>query len=722
MDLSIPGEPYHPLKVLGKAQECLEQAMSALVDYLFGFAVKMYNQSLVESKRFDHIILVHGGKSFTEYVEKLHRPDSFDWDIKILVAEDANIDISELSRSVFQQLALYMNVKLGFIPMAKVTLYKALSSCSKLDGFNIQAGKITPFLFRENNVKVEAGRRRPAGSATGVIDYLCLVSTVIDMKRYNVLSLGETWPTRVSPVMLTNCFKAVTECEKMYRQLLDKKRYYISLNSLIEELKRIVKPDDPYRKKDKAAKRLEILQQAMVSSTEYPNGFLTADARTFPDTCFQNIIFDATDSHPEFKKEKRVDFIADFHKTRDTQYIQSHPDELNYIRLYTRIIDPYYRKINSVLLNSYFRQKSIDESIKYLNLSNKTDEINKTIQFLDQCFDGLNKLPAIDYTQNPLVLFRLSGFIELATQDTNRPENLYGLKVGTIVDNVTYVSTSWTNIRRASAFNEDSQFKGVIFKITASSSRGLMVVDDVSEAKGEKEVILDRRGKLKITNVSFKYVIEQCNNMENQYRYTERMFIEADYLPPENITGGNDKKPSHLFTDVKPVAFNPTMTYHTMYEDSINSSEAEKMHNLGFVIFEHDSPIRVLKDINNMINGSIDEHMTELLPYTTVINTIIGPIRILTKSPQLEQVQQKEIPIKSVLPSKPFSSKESSRRIEHPIVPIRPTRGIIHGRGIYNEINTSWLMYALIIVIILIIIKVISPPNSQQLNTNLHNI
>lgn len=170
--------------------------------------------------------------------------------------------------------------------------------------------------------------------------------------------------------------------------------------------------------------------------------------------------------------------------------------------------------------------------------SEKIEQIKNT----DAAFDYFNMLPVIRYDDAPLMLFRLTRYIDPPRKgyyDKSIHPNMYELAPGDIIPNIVYTSTSYTNKLLAEAFNQESQFKGCVFIIKALSSLGMIVINENSDYPNEKEVLLDRRGKLLIKNVSYKYVLEVCGFSKI---YTERMIIECEYLPKGiSLTGSIDK-------------------------------------------------------------------------------------------------------------------------------------------------------------------------------------
>jgi len=606
MSLGIPQHPHHPLAVKRDAQEVMETHLLALADFLCSNALKIYNSSRDLASR--HIALAHGGKAFSEYVEKAHRPDSFDWDVKIYIENTVMPDrIDAIQKATAEEMADIINRKLAYMYTVKYAIHKAIQACKMLNGFNDP--RVGDLDVSSCGVRAYNGRRT-AGSGGGTVDYVCLCVDV-EGAPVNIVTLMETWAVIESADTIRSYYRASKQCIKLQMHLLDGKRYMSPYKYVKDNIRTMI-TTPTYPKKEKARNRLRILEDA--EANQYLN--CAVQPR---EACLDAVAFDFTRGQPWFVPTVN---ISEAHIQRDYDALTG--------RMLDAILDytfDGYRPINSALLQSQFFGKRI--------------AIPERIKRLDDCFDAMNALPPVEY-DDPLILYRHTGYVDLSIvgDDTSLTPNLYTLAPGTIIENTIFVSTCYTNSNKAlSLFVDDSQFRGCMFRIKARSSQGLIVIDKRSRFPEEREVLLDRRGHLVVTRVSFAYIIEECRNVPT---YMERLLIDAYYLPyrpavPSTSALGSIVAASNanaatgaptaswaLFADVRNREISPDVQYCTANHVRLSADEAIQARDLGFPVYPIDSEFQMLQRARDYVDLARVDDSTA----TVAVDTVMGTLRV----------------------------------------------------------------------------------------------
>jgi len=682
MDLSIPGDNHYPLIVKKYAQERLEEFTISLVDFLVSNSLKKYNNSL--QRKDNHIILAHGGKAFNEYVEKEHRiniAESFDWDVKIFVDNKVMPDqLLVISKKAITKLASIMNDTLRYMYVAPYVIFKSLMRCKTFDGF---PDILKTIKLSDIKIIPKAGRRN-AGSGAGIVDYVCL-TLEINGEFKNILTMIEAWTLPEAGNTIDSYFNAMKKCNVIPGILLDRKRFYVSYDYLKSNIRKMIS-EPTYPKKQKARDRLNILENAE------QNNHLTCDISN--KQC--NIVFDYTGNLPGFIPSTN---ITQTHIAYDYDFINNHP-------LFNTALTKYsangYRDLNSMLLYSYFYKRTIDQTFD----DNPTWNKNQTIQLmqsLDDGFDAINN--RIEFVTQPFVLYRTTGFVELALESDFPINNLYGIKSGDIANNLQYISTCYTNQNSAIAtFASDSQFKGCVFKITATSSKGLVIIGNHSVFSEEKEVLLDRRGSLRITNVSYKYTAETCGT---SVRRMERLYIEADYLydhipaPMQNLQTYNVNQGPVLingimFADIKKRPIDDPVLEYGRTDESV-----ENLNKQGINVFSRNDPMAIINDIRLLKEINIPDEINEP---SKVIDTALGPIRVPNTAFDI---------IDHIVKLEPNKLESDTLKSQSMIT--KTFKNIIGSNFLYAKI-----IVIVIILIVIIIVTVISVKLSETENNILN--
>lgn len=576
---------HYPAVIKQAAQAKIEDVLLALMDFLASYSLKLYNNGLTPADR--HILLAHGGKAFSEYIERSYRPDSYDWDVKIVAENSITIpELDNLSRRVVTELARLMSLKLDKILTLGYTIHRAIDIVKDLDGF----GEPRLRNLQPENIRIRAFPGQRQAAAGGTVSYVCLC-VVLD-RPYNILTIFETWPVQDNQATLAGYFRAIQSCVKLPRHILDRKRYLASYDYVKQNIRTMITTPS-YPKKDKARQRLQIMNNAEAS------GQLICSIQERPD-CRARTVFDFTNGQAWFVPTIT---LSEAHKARDRNLLAG--PGLSVLRDYTGNL---YRSVNGLLLTRAFYNLSDQQILgKYGWPANTQAKIRQ----LDDLFDRISNNP-LTYD---IVLYRNTAYVDFSVdpQDQEVVVNLYKLRPGTVINNISYLSTTYSNQNSSLAgFVEDSQFRGCLFIIKARSSAGMIVIDQLSQVQSEKEVLLDRRGKLRVTNVSYKYIVEPCDTKSNML---ERLVIEADYYPPGTLADpGID---SIIFADYMP-RYTDTDRY-----DMLDLADVDLYNKLGLTSFDRRSSLGVLYHLKELHDHRIPEQ-----PGTIRLDTKIGVIHV----------------------------------------------------------------------------------------------
>ena len=66
----------------------LEKNISAIVDYIMSYVIKKYNSR----NSYNNLIIVAGGKAFSQYIRREYRNESIDWDCYIYTKKTLSVD------------------------------------------------------------------------------------------------------------------------------------------------------------------------------------------------------------------------------------------------------------------------------------------------------------------------------------------------------------------------------------------------------------------------------------------------------------------------------------------------------------------------------------------------------------------------------------------------------------------------------------------------------
>jgi hypothetical protein len=630
MAKAIPGEPHLPLQIKGKAQEKLEEVLLPLADFLCSYALKKFNSRKKRSDRY--IALAHGGKAFSEYVEKQYRPDSFDWDVKIIIENSIMVTrVDGIVKGSAAEMAGYINEKLAHMYTVPYIIHRAIQKCKEENG--VKDPRLVNLSVEQCNVTAHNGRRT-AVSGPGIVDYVCLCVT-INGETVNIVTLMEPWGIQDSAATLDSYFRAAKECVKLDMHMLDSKRYMAPYDYIKKNIETMITTPS-YPKKDKARDRIRILNDAEV------NQHLNCNVQ-YRESCRDRVAFDFTRGQPWFKPRvtiKQEHILRDYGTLAGSAHLDT-------IKRYT---GEYFRNINRSLTQCQFFKSPLE---------NIPAPILNEIRKLDRCFDAMSALPVISYADAPLYLYRQTGYVDLALtgEEAETTSNLYSIVPGTIINNTTYLSTTYSNHNyEMRGFIDDSQFKGCMFQIRALSSKGMVVIDAHSNFAEEKEVLLDHRGHLLVTNVKFIYIVEECQATPV---YMERILIEADYIPPDedwvkigtkalaNLppiapvqTFQTNKQPidvstekgaltppvlsTVLFADLRNRDLDPSIRYVTENHMPVIADEIESLKKMGFPVFPIDSDLQMLQRAWDYVN------LAEKTPSdsTVTVDTVVGPLHV----------------------------------------------------------------------------------------------
>nr|QQV29437.1 hypothetical protein K-LCC10_0182 [Kaumoebavirus] len=457
--------------------------LSAAVDYLCSFSIKQYNNSATNS-----MMLVTGSKALHAYLETVYREDETDgWKV-ILYSDSPDIDDDVTQCGWY--IAKYCNDLISsYMPILPLTVFTAIKrSYAKF-------------------ARVHADTQPPQLEVITENKGDHLVVKLFSNGEY-LIDMMQVYPEPCSESDLDRLFDLSNCDEYDPRHMLDDKRYYVSL----VELK-------------KYYDRTDIRDKNFSNDAErfrYHYASDTFICRTDDERCRNNVVYDCTGELPWFRSNMTL--LPD-HMDRDTLRAEEN-EEYQHVYEYTA-----NSTINTPLLKSYYFDLPLT--------SVATEEQLKRIENLDNAFDKWDMMGVIEYEQ-PLLMYRLTRYVDPPRNgitDVERDPNLFNLKAGDIIPAICYTSTSYSNRMHAAAFDQESQFKGCVFVISASSSRGLIVIDEMSAYPEEKEILLDRRGFLQVTKIDYAYTTEECND---NIKFNERMVIYCDYLPRKISGGGNE--------------------------------------------------------------------------------------------------------------------------------------------------------------------------------------
>lgn len=449
----------------------VEVELGSLIDYLCSYAVKNNEVST-------GIALVKGGKAVNEYLEKRNNYPSYDWDMTFYSKID---DCEKLCKMYVNSI---QNLYDNYLAVAKITVKSAL---------NAEFGK------RPGTPKVQFIYNK----RTSNISNIKVHSVFMEINGYGRIVIVEMTHSDITDSEYNSLISAKKCDQYLPNHILDTKRRFVSLDYLVEDLELITSPASTYPKKHKALNRLQLLQSGILNRSL--NAYIYGDK-------YDRIVYDATGSFPHFNSWKNV---PDAHIQRDVQLI------INNRPSYAAVIDyTMDYSVNQSLIKAY-----------YFNDNNLiTPAHKKNMDDIDACFDFHNSQPIINFP-TPVNVFRLTKYIDPPRRGENDQilaVNLYNLQSGDVLPCITVTSTTYENKRESSGFNQESQFRGCVFIIKLKSSEGVIVVDSQSHFPNEKEIILDRRGALKIKKVSFDYVTEKCKNL---VFFAERMVVHCKFIP-----------------------------------------------------------------------------------------------------------------------------------------------------------------------------------------------
>ena len=458
--------------------QIIENDLAAFIDYIVSHAIKKFNYNSSV-----YMVLVNGGKAYSSYIETPYRQNSTDWDVT-LISSNADVTPSDITK-ITDTISEHMTQLYEKMPTAILSLHNVIT---KLMKFNDRV-KLRDL---DVSIKFKTGLRLSADKKV-TVHFINLV--------YGNKSLFPMLEVVYKPVEIGEFerYQKLKNCRFLYSEtLIDQKRSYLPLKDVEDDMKELIKPGSTYLKPWKAKERLQNIAIARTQKHIVCHTVGDNDGE-----CLDRIIYDATNSLYWFIETITID--EDY---KQQSYSRASNKLYKYIYDYT--LD--YSVNKTLLLNYYFQDNLEDERIRNM----------------DACFDEWNK--NIVNFHKPLILYRLTRYIDPPRQgryDVLAKSSLYDFAVGDVIPNILYTSTSWTNKMNAEAFNDESQFKGCLFIITAKNSKGIITIGKKSYFPTENEVLLDRRGYLKITKVEYKYISEKCGG---EIILAERLVLHCDYL------------------------------------------------------------------------------------------------------------------------------------------------------------------------------------------------
>ncbi|ARA72021.1 hypothetical protein BNJ_00190 [Kaumoebavirus] len=586
----------------------LEEDLSAAVDYLCSYAIKNYNTNTDDS-----MLLVTGGKAVAAYTEGYYKDTCLGWKTVLYSTKD------EISQCAWE-LETYCNTLIDkYMPILPLTVFTAVQRSLHRFGhkyLGTEPPKITIGTTRENN-KFILGM---LFNGHPLINMLTITPKYCDSDEIDYL----------------NELKYCNEFD--LEHLLDDKRFYVSLDELVSYYENDSDgSDDFYLSAEKLKYHME-------------NGTLLC--RFDSPKCRDFTVYDCSGSVKWFKPNIT---LTPEHKSRDATMTL---EKEEYQAVYEYTADS---TINTPLLKSYYFDLPLNAVADVTQL--------ERIEKLDEAFDAWDT-SIINYpAESPLLMYRLTRYVDPPRNgitDIERDPNLFNIKAGDILPNICYTSTSYSNKMRASAFDQESQFKGCVFVISAKSSRGLIVVDKISAYPSEKEILLDRRGFLKVTKVDYRYTTEVCGEV----KYNDRMVIYCDYLP-RGVTGGDEgalikhesvlQQLARINPNAKLYNTNPQRNIPLFVDNSEFDSEKNKSRRClnPFMNFTRNGMFGGDKFSTFPADGTaamaitiFHMHHNSFKPYGTRCNTINGPIYL--------PVQVLE---SNKLPSQPLAITGGSTRV-----------------------------------------------------------
>ena len=301
-----------------------------------------------------------------------------------------------------------------------------------------------------------------------------------------------------------NKFKNATECKvQLPLHILNNKKYYDSFVNITNDLVALVTPESTYSKKDKAQERLNIILRPDLADI-----FTTDISHNYTN---DTVAYDATGYYPTFSETKTITNL----------FINDHLARSKASKLYKAVYDyTVNSSINASLLDLYYFNKK---------MSSLPADKPPVIAAIDKTFDYFNN--SIITFPDPLIVYRLTRYIDpprKGTDDYVLDPNLFNMKIGDTLPNICYLSTTWTNKRDSAPFNQESQFKGSCFVITIKTSENIIAIGENSGYPNEKEILLSRHGGIKITDLKYKGIIENCGLL---YLVPERLVIYGEFIP-----------------------------------------------------------------------------------------------------------------------------------------------------------------------------------------------
>lgn len=507
-------------------EENLESSLSALVDYLCGYGIADHNRKSLVSRYmgndFDYIV-VKGGKAINRYIEADHRPESFDWDATIFTSRDTPIESEE--RDVFRIIdsvrLIIENLFNDHMKVAPLTIQRAVytETKRKRNAFNNRKSKqlydelvaLEPLERKEvpkitfsSNTRVS----KLSGTTVGYIDLVYRGVKLFTMYECNIIYSNT--PERVK--YLDDALNSLDHCVLEYGKIFDRRRPYLPLKELEEDLRYLVSDESTYPKKPKALERLRLIDEARCNDHIVCND---------PLLCTKKLVYDLTDSVPGFEIKYAIteETIAQWCK-----FIERHKTvEYAPITEYSK-----NSNINMALIKSF-----------YFNSELKAKDL-ATVNAIDGSFDYFAGALPIDPL--PTVLYRFVRYLDpprRGVDDAALNTNLYKAFVpGVVFPAINYTSATWNNNNSAmSPFNNESHFRGILFFITIESNEGLIVMGKHSRYEDENEILLHRKGGFRVDRAEYKYVAEGCGSYLHVDKpvAVERLIVHCTFIPPSKM-------------------------------------------------------------------------------------------------------------------------------------------------------------------------------------------
>jgi len=476
--------------------ETLEQNLGAFTDFVCSHLIK---QPLPNNA--NGVVLVKGGKAINAYLYLRDNIPSYDWDVTYYGAQD---DCAQICQAYADEANHIFN---AYMPTARAVIIKTINAYYDFSKARDDIYFTTS--YRESRISM------------GVYIY----SVILHVMHVDLAIIEMTYtPTTYDDLMISK--NAIACAIRMPAWVLDGSRRFASLHYLYSDLQDLIALHSRYPKKEKAYQRYLRLDNAMKTCNFSPTVLL-------PPECDQRLkrwsIYSIV-AEPEFDSTLIKLTNIPTTTTFNTLMLLVN-QQIDYSPIYNYTANS---RINNKLLRLAF-WGGLDAHASLTNALNYMDEHDfEQLMKMDAAFDQLSRIYNCTFS-NPVQVFRFVKYIDPpAFLDGNVSFDMYKLTPGMIIPCLHPISTSYDNYFTGNyTFNKEPQFICALMVISLKSMVGAIKIDTMSAYAGEKEVLLDRRGHLVVTDVVTECVSEQCGQFQMQ---VERLVYYMDYVPPNLST------------------------------------------------------------------------------------------------------------------------------------------------------------------------------------------